>query len=62
MSDLTSEAPEQLMSIEDVGAYLNVPPWTIRKWRTEGKGPRARKLGRHVRFRREDVDDWLDTQ
>lgn len=51
---------EQLMGTEGVAAYLDVPIATVRKWRYEGTGPRGIKVGRLVRYRREDVDAWLE--
>ena len=39
---------------------LSVPADTIYRWRYMGTGPRGIKVGRHVRFRAEDVESWLD--
>lgn len=47
------------LTIGDLSKELGIPKQTIYRWRTEGKGPRAHKLGSHVRFAREDVDAWL---
>ena len=41
---------------------LGIPIRTIYSWRTRGRGPRALKIGRHLRFRRDDVDAWLAEQ
>ncbi|MFE2110560.1 helix-turn-helix transcriptional regulator [Kitasatospora sp. NPDC059463] len=39
-------------------------PKTLRNWRYLGLGPRYRKLstgrGRRIRYRRTDVEQWLD--
>lgn len=51
---------ETLMSVEELAAFLAVPVKTVYKWRAEGSGPRAHKVGRHLRFRRADVERWLD--
>lgn len=48
-----------LLTTEDVAELCNVPIATVRKWRYEGTGPTACKLGRHVRYRREDVEAWI---
>jgi excisionase family DNA binding protein len=48
------------MTLEDVSKYLDIPMKTLRKWRLDGSGPRAFKVGRHLRFRRSDVDEWLE--
>jgi excisionase family DNA binding protein len=49
-----------LLSPEDLADYLQVPVKTIYNWRSARKGPRAVKVGRHVRFRQADVDAWLE--
>jgi excisionase family DNA binding protein len=38
---------------------LEVPEATLAQWRYKGTGPAYVKVGRHVRYRREDVDTWL---
>jgi predicted DNA-binding transcriptional regulator AlpA len=56
---------EQLMTIQDVAEYLKVSRATLYSWRCKNentgptRGPRSIKLGRHVRYRRSDVDVWL---
>ena len=54
-------ADDQLMTIEEVGAYLQVPIKTLYDWRHKGCGPSGMRVGRHVRYRRADVDRWLET-
>ena len=53
---------EPLLDIDEVAAYLGVPKNTLYKWRVRGEGPRAIKVGKHLRFRRRDVEAWLDSQ
>jgi excisionase family DNA binding protein len=43
----------------EVAVYLQVPVKTLYAWRYEGKGPRAHRVGRHLRYRWEDVEAWL---
>lgn len=62
-----SEAPEQaatraLGTPDAVSQYLGVPIETLYVWRVRGKGPRASKVGRHLRYRWSDVEKWLDAQ
>ena len=54
-------ADDQLMTIEEVGAYLQVPIKTLYDWHHKGCGPRGMRVGRYVRYRRDDVDTWLDS-
>jgi excisionase family DNA binding protein len=49
-----------LLSPHDLADYLGVPVKTIYNWRTEKKGPRGVKVGRHLRFRSTDVESWLE--
>lgn len=53
---------EPLISIEALSEYLDVPVTTIRDWRTDGKGPRAIRVGGRVRFATSDVLSWLAEQ
>lgn len=54
--------PGHLLGPEFVSQYLGVPVATIYQWRTKGTGPRAIKIGRHLRFRQEDLDAWIERQ
>jgi excisionase family DNA binding protein len=48
-----------LLTSEQAGQYLGKAPWWIR----ENIGPlviQAIKVGRQWRFRKEDLDKWLD--
>lgn len=47
------------LSPADLAALLAVPLRTVREWRTQGTGPPAAKIGKHVRYRRRDVDEWI---
>lgn len=49
-----------LRTLECVAAYLGVPESTLYAWRYRGIGPRSIKVGRHIRYRDEDVEAWLD--
>ena len=53
---------ETLMTIDEVAEYLRVPKHTVYHWRKHGHGPRGFRTGRYVRFRRSDVDAWLEAQ
>ncbi|MCS7483099.1 helix-turn-helix transcriptional regulator [Umezawaea endophytica] len=51
----------KLWSIEELSEYLGVPVQTIYQWRTKKYGPPGRRMGKHVRFRPEDVETWVDS-
>jgi excisionase family DNA binding protein len=46
----------------EVSEYLGVPVATLYQWRHRGVGPRAHKLGRHLRYRWAEVEAWVDEQ
>ena len=51
-----------MMTTEQVGAYLAVPVSTIHRWRYVGEGPPAAKIGRHLRFDRQELLEWVEEQ
>ncbi|MEU6135438.1 helix-turn-helix domain-containing protein [Nocardioides sp. NPDC047086] len=53
---------EPLWTVHDVSAYIGVPVATIYQWRVRGEGPRAIRLGRHLRFERQAVVAWIEQQ
>lgn len=63
MSAITTP-PDPLLSPAQLAHELgdDFPVQTIYRWRVEGKGPRGIKVGRHLRFRRSDVEEWLESQ
>ncbi|MGH9045340.1 MAG: helix-turn-helix transcriptional regulator [Acidimicrobiales bacterium] len=57
-----SEKLTRLLSPEALAEYLGVPVATIYQWNYRRSGPRALRVGRHLRFRPEDIQSWLDAQ
>lgn len=51
----------EILTIEEVAAYLRLTPQTIYKWAQEKRIPAA-KLGKEWRFRKSIIDQWLDEQ
>ena len=49
-----------LLLPDELAIQLGIPLRTLGQWRYTGGGPRYVKVGRHVRYRRDDVDAWLD--
>ncbi len=49
----------EIMTIEEVAAYLKLTPQTIYTWAQEKKIPAA-KLGKEWRFKRSIVDAWFN--
>lgn len=55
-----TEQEDRLLNVEDLAQFLGVPRQTIYVWRSQGTAPRAVKVGKHLRFRRSDVNAWLE--
>lgn len=53
---------EPLLSVEELAGYLGVPVQTIYDWRVHGKGPRAYRVGKRIRFAACDVRAWVEAQ
>lgn len=51
--------PDEIMTLEEVAAYLKVKPQTIYTWAQEKKIPAA-KLGKEWRFKRSVIDVWFN--
>ena len=53
---------EQLATPEEVADYLRKPAKTLTNWRSQGIGPKYRKIGRDVRYDWKDVLAWIEAQ
>lgn len=43
----------------EAASFLGLAPKTLSRWRWAGKGPAYRKLGSSVRYRIEDLEDFV---
>lgn len=55
-------AADEWIGIEQFAEELGVPVNTVYQWRYRGVAPRGAKFGRHVRFRRSDIEAWIETR
>ena len=53
--------PEQIMTIDEVAAYLGLHPLTVRRLARDGAIP-AFKAGRQRRVKRELLERWMEEQ
>jgi excisionase family DNA binding protein len=53
-----SDQPDEILTIEEVAAYLKASKRTVYRLAASGKIP-AFKLGGTWRFRRSDLDQWI---
>jgi excisionase family DNA binding protein len=59
----TPAAPSQVFTTVEAADYLKLSKATLNCWRVKGgKGPRFCKMGSAVRYRRADLDAWLESK
>ncbi len=51
-----------ILSTAAVAKLIEVPEGTLRYWRYMDEGPRSFRLGRHVKYHSEDVEEWISRQ
>jgi excisionase family DNA binding protein len=56
------ESLDRLLTAEDLAEYLGVPVATLYAWRYHRQGPPGFRVGRHLRYRRTDIERWLAGQ
>ncbi len=54
-----SQTENEIMTIEEVAAFLRMKPQTIYTWAQEKKIPAA-KLGKEWRFKRSVINRWFN--
>lgn len=50
---------DRLWSVNELSEYLGVPVQTLYCWRSAGTGPPGRRVGKRLRYRPQDVRDWV---
>lgn len=50
---------DRLLTVEDLAEYLGVPVATLYAWRYHRQGPPGFRVGRHLRYRRSDIHEWI---
>ena len=50
---------EPLIDVQQLADYLDVPVKTLYAWRYRREGPPAFRVGRHLRYRRTDIQHWI---
>ncbi|MFI6240855.1 helix-turn-helix transcriptional regulator [Micromonospora sp. NPDC050795] len=53
---------ERLWTVTDVSAFLGIPVGTLYQWRHRRTGPRASRVGRHLRYDPADVRAWFNNK
>jgi len=53
---------KELLTDTETAAYLGIADRTLRDWRRQGKGPAFVQMGSKIRYRKKDIDAYLDKQ
>jgi len=53
--------PAQLVDTKRAARFMGLKESTLEQWRVYGKGPEFVKMGRSVRYRVRDLQQYLDT-
>jgi excisionase family DNA binding protein len=53
---------EELLTQQQLADELQVSLRTLERWRQDGTGPAYIRVGRSPRYRRSDIDAWLEQQ
>jgi excisionase family DNA binding protein len=51
---------DALVTVTEAAEYLRVAPGSLYHWVSEGRVPVVRFSARCIRFRRSDIDTWLE--
>lgn len=52
--------PHQILDTRDAADFLGLSPHTLERWRWSGNGPRFLKMGKAVRYRRADLENYIE--
>jgi len=55
----TQTRPTMVLTVQQAAEYLGLAVSTLNKWRCLGDGPVFIKMGRAVRYRMEDLEDYI---
>ena len=58
MREIVQHPPQ--MNTKDAAKYLGLSHHTLNQWRHQGRGPLFVRLGRAIRYRKADLDDYLE--
>ena len=58
----TDTHKRMLLMPKEVGELLGVNIGTLARWRSQKTGPRFIKIHSRVRYRADDLQDWIDSR
>jgi excisionase family DNA binding protein len=51
-----------VLSARHASSYLGCSESVLRLWRSQGKGPRYFRAGKLIRYRKADLDAWIEAR
>ena len=51
-----------MLRTNEAADYIGLTKSTLEAWRVRGNGPQFLKLGKAVRYRKEDLDDFVNAR
>ena len=57
----TAQDLPDLLTVQELSEYLCIPLSTLYEWNSKDQGPVPLKLGKHLRYPKQNVLDWLPT-
>ena len=51
-----------ILMTDEAAIYVRLSKPTLERYRTQGGGPKFLKLGTAVRYRKPDLDEWLESR
>jgi predicted DNA-binding transcriptional regulator AlpA len=53
---------QEWLTPQQLSGQWGIPIRTLYAWRTRRLGPKAVRIGKHLRYRRDDVEAWVEEQ
>jgi excisionase family DNA binding protein len=57
--EVIAQMTPDILDTREAAAYIRLAKPTLERFRLTGDGPRYAKMGKAVRYRRTDLDEWL---
>lgn len=57
---MTDSGDDRWLSVKEIARHLGVTTFSVYRW-IEGKGLPARRVGRSWRFKKDEVDRWVES-
>lgn len=59
---MAQDTNQNILSTKRAAGYIGLSPATLEAWRCRGSGPKFLKLGKAIRYRQSDLEDFLNSR